>query len=167
MTKFQLSQHRSENHCSNLFTTSQVLTLGLPCTLEFFCLCTTTSKSNSVSRGAGKATKLWTNSCVCSSTLRTHLQRSMLRGAGKTTWLGSDPSSPPCSPSLAAEAEPRARLHSRRSKRPPSRAVAKAQRPRVFLTLVCLPDIRESWNGWVGLESSASATSCHGRGTLH
>lgn len=34
---------------------------------------------------------------------------------------------------------------------PPSRAVAKAQRPRVFLTLVCLPHIRELWNGWGGI----------------
>lgn len=149
MIKTQLSQHRLENHSSNLFTTSQVLTLGFPCTLEFFYLCTTTSKSNSVSRGAGKATELSTNSCVCSSTLRTHLQHSVLCGAGKTTWLGLDTSfPPPSSPSLVTEAEPRERLHSRRTKQPPSRAVATAQRPRVFLTLICLPEIRESWKGW-------------------
>lgn len=87
MIKTQLSQHRLENHCSNLFTTSK------HSLLEFFCLCTTTSKINSVSRGAGK--ELGTNSRVCSSTPRTHLRLSVLCGAGKTTWLGSDTSSPP------------------------------------------------------------------------
>lgn len=96
MIKTQLRQHRLENHCSNSLQPHTGTPVHFGILLPF---CTTTSRSSSVSRRAGKAPELWPKACVCSSTLQNSpATGSVLPGAGKSTWLGSDTSSP--SPAL-------------------------------------------------------------------
>lgn len=52
-----------------------------------------------------KTRELQSNCCVCREL--THLHCSVLPGAGRATWLGSDTSSPPFQPCPGHEAQPR------------------------------------------------------------
>lgn len=143
MIKSWLSQHRLENHCSNLFTTPQVLTLGLPCTLEFFCLPTkatacpgelgTAQSSGPTPVFAVPAQELTCNS-LCS-----------VEQGKRPGWAWAPPPLSQPFPGNRGQAQGTAAFQEKQ--RPPSRAAAQAQ---PLLTLLCLPEIRELWNGWEG-----------------